>query len=72
MTKEKYHKLLEVANLSKKEPANILNVAQQTVNNWGSTQNIPYWLETWLENYIKAKSMDEVTKAVKPYIKDLY
>ena len=70
MTKEKYHKLLAAADLSKKELANILNVAQQTVNNWGSTQNIPYWLETWLENYIKAKNMDDVAKAVKPYIKD--
>lgn len=69
MTKEKYNKTLKEAGLTKKELAGILGVSHQTVNNWGSTNKVPYWIETWLENYIKSKDMDKVIEAVKPYIK---
>jgi len=34
------------------------------LNNWGSTQNIPYWVKSWLENYIKAKSYNEMKEKV--------
>jgi len=67
--KIKFNKLLEDANLNKKELANLLGCAIQTVNNWGSTQNIPYWVESWLNNYIKAKVSDKVIDAVKPFVK---
>ena len=69
MDKIKFNKLLEDANLNKKELANLLGCAIQTVNNWGSTQNIPYWVESWLENYIKAKVSDTIIETVKPFIK---
>ena len=60
--------LLEKAGLSKKDFANKLDISYSTVNGWGSTQNIPYWVQSWLENYIKAKDMDKVINAVEPYI----
>ncbi len=69
MDKIKFNKLLEDANLNKKELANLLGCAIQTVNNWGSTQNIPYWVESWLNNYIKAKVSDTIIETVKPFIK---
>ncbi len=69
MDKHKLKLLLSKANLTKKELANLTNLAHSTVNNWGSGQNIPHWVESWLENYIKAKDMDKVAQAVKPYIK---
>lgn len=62
--KIKFNKLLEDANLNKKELANLLGCAIQTVNNWGSTQNIPYWVESWLENYIKAKTYKDIKDKV--------
>lgn len=55
MIKEDFDKLLKSAGFTKKEFAKELGIAQQTVNCWGTTQNIPYWVESWLQNYIKAK-----------------
>lgn len=62
--------LLEKAGLSKKDFASKLDISYSTVNGWGSTQNIPYWVQSWLENYIKAKSLDTIVNTVKPYIQD--
>jgi len=69
MTNEEFKRLLKNANLNKKQLAEILGIAQQTVNCWGTTQNIPYWVETWLENYIKAKDMDTLIHILKSYMK---
>ena len=70
MTNEELKELLKKANINKKELSDILGIAQQTVNCWGTTQNIPYWVESWLENYIKSKDLEKIVEAVKPYIKD--
>ena len=64
MDKETLNELLKKASLSRKDLAEKLNCAQQTINNWGSTQNIPYWVESWLENYIKAKSYEDVKNKI--------
>lgn len=70
MTKEKFNELLKVANLTQKELSEKLNTSNQTVNNWGTNgRDIPYWVESWLENYIKAKDIEKIAEAVKPYIK---
>lgn len=68
MEKEELKELLKKANLTKKELANLTDLAHSTVNNWGSGQNVPHWVKSWLENYIKAKDMDKVAEAVKPYV----
>ncbi len=60
MDKEKYKELLKKANLNKKELASLLGCATQTVNNWGSTNNIPYWLESWLNNYIAKNKLNNI------------
>ena len=69
MEKEEFTKLLEEAGLSKKEFAEIINITQGSLNNWGSTQNIPYWVKTWLENYIKAQDLKKITDIIKPLLK---
>lgn len=69
MNKEELDKLLKQAKFTKKEFAQTLGVAQQTVNCWGTTQNIPYWVESWLQNYIKAKISDDIIETVKPFVK---
>jgi len=69
MDKKRFKELLNKAKLSQKELAETLNTSNQTVNNWGSNgREIPYWVESWLENYIKAKDMDKVVEAVRPYV----
>lgn len=59
MEKEAFQSLLKEAKLKKKDLATILGIGQLSVNNWGSSKDIPYWVESWLDNFIKAKKFDE-------------
>jgi len=70
MKKQDFTQTLKDINLSKKEFANLSNISYNTVNNWNDENRpVPPWVESWLENYIKAKDMDKVVEAVKPYVK---
>lgn len=64
MDKTEFAELLKAAGLNKKEFAEVINITQGSLNNWGSTQGIPYWVKSWLENYIKAKSYNEMKEKV--------
>jgi len=64
MDKEELKELLKKANLTKKELAKLTDLAHSTVNNWGSGQNVPRWVKSWLENYIKANDMEQAAKTV--------
>ncbi len=64
MDKVKFNKLMKLAELNKKQLASILKAPYSTVNAWGSTNNYPYWVETWLNNYIKAKNYNDVKDTV--------
>ena len=55
MDLETFEKMLKEAGLTKRELAKILNKSPQTVYNWGKAQDIPYWVESWLKNYIELK-----------------
>lgn len=71
MTKLEFNNLLKKADLTQKKLAELLSTSNQTVNNWGNNgRDIPYWVESWLENYIKSKDMDKIIEAVQPYVKD--
>lgn len=69
MEKEEFKELLAKANLTKKELAGLTGLVHSTVNNWGSGQNIPHWVQSWLENYIKAKDIEKMAETMRPYIK---
>lgn len=72
MDREEFNTLLEKANLTKKEFCQIIDLNYNTVNTWGSSSiNIPKWVKSWLDNYVKAKDMDKVVEAVKPHIKNI-
>lgn len=60
---------LEDVDMSKKEFAEASSLPYQTVMNWKRNDAVPVWVDSWLENYIKAKDMDRVVEAVKPHIK---
>lgn len=59
--------LLAKANLSKKEFAKMVGISQQSVNNWGSSKNIPYWVKSYLLNYIELRKY----KLIKEKIEEL-
>ena len=69
MNYELFEELLEQAKLSKKEFAKLVDMNYNSITNWNRNENIPSWVKSWLENYIKAKVSDEVIEAVKPFVK---
>lgn len=70
MNKETFKHLLNEANINKKELALLLDIPYNTINAWGNNNRAyPYWVKSWLENYIKAKHLDTIVNTVKPYIK---
>ncbi len=56
--------LLAKAKLSKKEFAKMLGLNQQSVNNWGSNKNIPYWVKSYLLNYIELKKYEAIREKI--------
>ncbi len=71
MDREEFNDLLKQAGLNKRELSDLLETTYQGVNNWGTNgRGYPYWVKSWLENYIKSKTLDTVVEAVKPYVKD--
>ena len=71
MDKKAFNAVLKEVNLSQVQFAEILNIESTTINKWGVSQNIPYWVESWLENYKKAKLGEDVIKAVSPFVEKL-
>ncbi|MCT7505515.1 XRE family transcriptional regulator [Aliarcobacter cryaerophilus] len=65
MTIDEFKQLLKEANLTKREFSELLKISYQGVNNWGTNgREYPYWVKSWLENYIKAKSYDMIKDKV--------
>lgn len=60
MDKKEFDKLLKIGGFeTKKEFANLFKLNPKSVNNWGTSQNIPYWVESWLNNYIDMQKWKE-------------
>lgn len=59
MTKQELNELLDKAGLSKKELASMVDLQPSSIHNWGSSQNVPHWVHSWLVNYIEAKTLRE-------------
>lgn len=60
----KFEETIRNMNLTKKDFADLTGVAYQTIINWGSTNKIPAWVDSWLDNFIKAKSYEEIKNKV--------
>ena len=63
MTKERFKELMSKAGLNNAKLAELLDITPQSVHNWAS-KGYPYWLESWLTNYIKAKTLDSVKDVI--------
>ena len=72
MTNEEFKQLLKKAGLNKKEFAQVAEISYHTVMSWGikktKTHNVPVpnWVKPFLENYIKAKTLDNVKDVICP------
>lgn len=65
MSNDEFKILLKEAGLSKKAFAELIETSSQVVNNWNvEGRDIPYWVKSWLKNYIKAKSYEDVKDKV--------
>ena len=60
----KFEEVLKYINITKKDFADLTGVAYQTIINWGSTNKIPPWVDSWLANFIKVKSYEEIKNKV--------
>ena len=60
MNLERLNFLFKAAGITKKELAELLNINAQSIYAWESTQNAPYWIWSWLENYAKARMFDKM------------
>ncbi len=64
MDNKEFKSLLKDAGLTKKKLSEMLKISPHTVNGWGTTKDIPYWVESWLKNYIKAQTLDSVKDVI--------
>ncbi|MDN5086888.1 hypothetical protein O8C74_07380 [Aliarcobacter butzleri] len=67
LTKKEFDNLLKDLELTKKEFSNIIGISYITINNWNI---IPSLVNSWFENYIKAKDMNKVISTIKSHIKE--
>ncbi|MCE3037775.1 XRE family transcriptional regulator [Helicobacter anatolicus] len=70
INKDEFLKLLKLANLNKKQLAEISGIPYATINNWGYRTPYPIFVRFMLENYIKTKACnidDEIIIKAKKY-----
>lgn len=67
MNYEEFEELLNKAKLTKKEFSELVDMNYVSITNWNKSK-IPFWVESWLQNYIKAKVSDDIIDAVRPFV----
>ena len=65
MDRVTFNALLVEAEITKEEFANKVNLKYASVNNWGSSQNVPHWVESWLKLYIENYKCKKLKQAIK-------
>lgn len=58
ISKDEFLRLLKLANLNKKQLAEISGIPYATINNWGYRTPYPIFVKFMLESYIKTKACD--------------
>ena len=63
MTRQEFNDLLDQAELSKKEFCSKVGLQYNAVNQWGSNgRGVPIWVDSWLKNYIRLKSFEQIRR----------
>ncbi|WP_281951894.1 hypothetical protein [Nitrosophilus kaiyonis] len=62
---QSFKKTLKKCNLTIKEFAKICGLNPNSIStSWKSKNEVPQWVDSWLQNYIKAKTLDNVKDVV--------
>ena len=70
MKKEEFDVLLKKSNLDRKEFALLSGIQYSSVGKWNdNSRPIPVWVQSWLENYIRAKIADDILDSLEPLLK---
>lgn len=65
MTNEELNTKLEQIGLTKKEFAELVGADHRAVYNWNNEgRGVPYWVDSWLDNYAKSKAFDIIADRV--------
>lgn len=61
-----FKELLKGSGITKKEFADLSSMSYGTVNSWGveGRAEVPEWVKPFLENYEKAKKLDQIKQLV--------
>lgn len=65
MNRVTFNTLLEEAELTKEGFSKIVELKYTSVNNWGSSQNVPHWVESWMNLYVENQKYKKLKKAIK-------
>ena len=69
MDKKEFNALLKRAGLNKKEFAGMIGLEYRSVANWGGKDKpFPKWVKPFLDNYIKANTLESAFNSVKDVI----
>ncbi|NUW25059.1 helix-turn-helix domain-containing protein [Arcobacter butzleri] len=65
LSKESFIKILKENNINQKELAEILGIAEVTVNKWFIKTKMPLWVENYLEIYNEANRYKNILLRLK-------
>ncbi len=71
MNYQEFKNKLKECKLTIKEFAKMTGLNPDSISaNWKNNNEVPKWAETWLDNYIKAKIIDDIKEKVCPVKED--
>jgi len=71
MDYQEFKNKLKICGLTIKEFSNMTGINNTTISTtWKSKNEVPKWAVTWLDNYQKAKIIDDIKEKVCPVKKD--
>ena len=65
MDNEEFNTLLKKASLTKKAFSELVKMNYASVTNWKQSNNIPYWVKSWLTLYIENKDCKELKEIIR-------
>jgi DNA-binding transcriptional regulator YiaG len=70
MNNQAFEALLQVAGLSKKEFARLVDMNSNSVTNWNKSDKVPQWVGSWLNLYIENRKCKELKALLKETVCD--
>ena len=66
MDRQQFNAMLDKSHLTKESFSQKVGLQYRSVNNWGTgAQNVPHWVESWLELYVENLQCKKLKEAIK-------